>query len=320
MNEVHQVNWEQIAKINELRSRFVFHERFEELEKIFLGLLAARLLEVSNNASAEMRMISLIAEPGSGKSTAIRHLFDRSKEFVQDSPVPNAKLISLTISAKPTLKSVGLTILEELGFEMNRDRQNWYIWKLVRFHLREHQVVFVHLDEAQHLKLQGRKNDIPEIVDTLKNLSQDKSWPVGLLLSGTTDLSEIINFDDQLTRRMTGLVFKPLDIHADLENTVQLVANYCARVNLELDLGDPGEKLGQRIIHAAAYQFGLVNEFAVDAIEVALEADSSHLNRQHCAHAFQARKDCGEAFNPFLIQDFERIDTRKMFASKVDAR
>ena len=153
----------------------------------------------------------------------------------------------------------------------------WYIWDLVRYHLRENRVLFLHLDEAQDLKSRSTVNEISNVVNTLKSISQDPEWPVGLLLSGTEGLQQIVNFDPQLVRRVKGLRFAPLCFGGDAIDILDLVESYAARAGLRFDRGDQNMQLGERVIHASAYQFGLCITLTIYAIEDALLADDTVL-------------------------------------------
>lgn len=282
-------------------------------------LLAVRLSDLRAGRIQEADSLVLTAATGSGKTTAMRRLIRRATSELQASDFPEGKIVSVTVPSPATLKSVGISILAALGFRLKSDRQIWYIWDLVRFHLVENKVLFLHLDEAQDLKKKGRQNELSEIVNTLKSISQDTEWPVGFLLSGTEDLKEIVNLDKQLVRRMSAIRFESLTAQGNALDMLSLVQSYAARAKLDFDHHLGSKDLERRLLHASAYQFGLVIKLAILAIEEALYAGHSSLEPAHFEDAFRKWKGCTDAFNPFLVNDYLQIDAQRMFTMEVDA-
>lgn len=300
-------------KLSALKSRFIQRDRFEDLAKEFYESLSARLADLRAERVDEVQNISLVADSGSGKTTAIDKLVEQARGFLSETDLPDGKIIQIKIKAQPTFKSVGLDLLNAMEPNLKPNRENWYIWNLVRFHLRENQVLFVHFDEAQHLKMRGHRRDIPEIVDVLKTISGDQIWPVGFILSGTSDLKEILNFDDQIVRRFSAVEFEPLTRVADTQDTLGLIESYCNAAELRFDPGSHQDLLGERVIHAAAYQFGLVIKQTLKAIRICFDEGDATVTIEHFANAYQAEKSCGPGFNPFLVPQFTQINPRQLF-------
>lgn len=302
--------------MSELSARFAQHERYVDLERAVDRLIAVRLADLRSGRIQEADSLVLTAQTGSGKTTAMRRLIRGASDNLQKSDFPDSQIISVTVPSPATLKAVGISILAALGFPLKADRQNWYIWDLVRFHLAENRVLFLHLDEAQDLKRKGRQNELADIVNTLKSISQDTEWPVGFLLSGMEELKEIVNFDRQLVRRMKAMSFDPLSATSDALDMISLIESYASRASLQFDPANDATDLGKRILHASSYQFGLVIKLAVFAIEVALYAGHAKLKASHFAQAYKEWKGCTPAFNPFMVSDYLMIDTQRMFTSQ----
>ncbi len=304
--------------MSKLSARFARHHRFEHLEQTFERLLALRLADLRAGRCQEAMSLALIAATGSGKTTAGRRLVQRANQRLLVSDFPNGKIICLTIPSPATLKSVGMSILSALGYDLKTDRKIWYIWDLVRLHLAENQVLFLYLDEAQDLKKKGRRNELPEIVNTLKSISQDPDWPVGFLLSGTEDLKEIINLDTQLVRRMKAIRFEPLTVSSDSLDMLTLIQSYASKAGLSFNAEERNDDLGKRVLHASAYQFGLVIKLSLFAIEEALYAGDAELDCHHFGRGFTTWKACRDAFNPFLVPDYLQIDTQRLYTDEED--
>lgn len=305
-------------QLSELRARFVQHERYGPLSDMVRRLVASRLADLRAGRVTEAMSLALTAGAGSGKSVTIKHLCLEIHRELAVSDFPQGKIVSVNVPSPATLKSFGIRILLDLGYDLTGKREAWYIWDLVRFHLRQNHVLFLHFDEAQDLHSFKSKSELPEIVNMLKSISQDDIWPVGFILSGTEDLKRVINFDAQLMRRVKGYRFEKLQLQNDAEDILALVASYCAAVGLRPVSPEDGENLGERIIHASAYEFGLAIKMTLEAIEKALYGGGNYLSREHFAAAFEESKSCGDAFNPFLIPDFTKVDPRKLFGAEGD--
>lgn len=184
-------------KIAALRDHFVQHERFDPLEARFAMLIAKRLSDLTPGRFSEAHGLALSGASGTGKSAAMAFLLDRARQRLVTTQHPDATIISLRVPSPATLKFLGQTLLRALGYQISSERQAWYIWDLVRHHLRERKVLFVHLDEAQDLASRGTRHELSAVASMLKTLMTDPDWPVGIILSGTPELEEILNHDPQ---------------------------------------------------------------------------------------------------------------------------
>lgn len=71
---------------------------------------------------------------------------------------------------------------------------------------------------------------------------------------------------------------------------------------------------GERVVHAAANQFGITIVLILDAIEDAYLQGQKTLNRHNFIRAYHRRTSCDAEFNPFVVPDFMRIDARQVFS------
>ncbi|UWR99685.1 TniB family NTP-binding protein [Phaeobacter inhibens] len=300
-------------RIAVLKGRFIHHERYTPLAASFEMLVEMRLADLSAGMVNEAHGLALAGPSGAGKSAAIEFLLDGQIRRLADEGYGKTTIISLRVPSPATLKFLGQTLLRALGYQISSERQAWYIWDLVRHHLKERRVLFVHLDEAQDLASRGTKHELNAVASMLKTLMTDKDWPVGIILSGTNELEDILNHDPQLARRMKTTRFESLSPAAHGEDVVDLLESFCERAQL-----DPEEDVlelthGERLVHAAANQFGLVIELILAAIEDALLQEQKTLNRNNFVRAYHLRTSCDPEFNPFVVPDFLRVDARQVF-------
>ncbi|PRY74510.1 TniB protein [Yoonia maritima] len=305
-------------RIAALKDHFVWHERFEPLQERLSLLMEKRLADLSADRITEARGIALSGASGTGKSRAMTHLISGIWKRFAEHDLPHGAIISLRVPSPATLKSVGQMVLRALGYKLSAERQAWYIWDLVRFQLRERKVLFLHLDEAQDLSSRGTRNEMTSVASMLKTLMTDEDWPVGIILSGTTELEEILNHDPQLARRMNTIRFDPISAGANAEDVQGLLAGYAKRGQIRLASDTVGIPLSERLIHAAAFQFGLVIEIIIEAIELAYVRGDEILSQHHFAQTYTDRTACADAFNPFIVDDYYAIDARRVFTRETD--
>lgn len=305
---------ETAQRIARLRGHFVHHDRFGPLEDSFSLLIEKRLADCQAGRTSEARGLALSGPSGTGKTSATVQLMSRSRKWLDGAGHQDFSNVSIRVPSPATLKFVGQTLLRALGYQISSERQAWYIWDLVRHHLKERKILFVHLDEAQDLASRGTRHELNSVASMLKTLMTDPEWPVGIILSGTPELEEILNHDPQLARRMETVHFESLSPVKHGNDALDLIESYCGKAELA-----PGPDMlelahGERLIHAAAHQFGLVIELILASIEQAYLAGARQLTRAHFAKAYHLRTSCDDTYNPFIIPDYVRIDARQVFS------
>ena len=199
-----------------------------------------------------------------------------------------------------------------LGYPLMKDKSAGLIWDQVRTQLKEQRVLFLHFDEAQDLRGSATLRETQHVVNTLKSLMQTRGWPVGLILSGTSELKDMINSDVQLVRRIKPIEIPRLTLVHDIDAMYQLVVDCTGHVGLQTASAILEEHFLERIMHAADYEFGLVIEITIAAIEEALMAGSLELKATYFIDAFRSRSGCLDVQNPFLALDYLRINVRKL--------
>lgn len=154
---------------------------------------------------------------------------------------------------------------------------------MVRGFLKERQVLFLHLDEAQDIARHQTPKEMQAVINTLITMMQHRSWPVGLILSGMPALRDMLNFDPQLARRVIPIELPRLSPISDIAPLTEMTAFYAQEGGLAP--ADPAENadIAARLIQASDREFGLAIEIAIDAVEEALRAGSAKpLQRLFC--------------------------------------
>ncbi len=113
-----------------------------------------------------------------------------------------------------------------------------FLLEQVHYQLKELKIILLHFDEAQDIWGNANKPQRIAVINTLKSLSQNKEWPVILVLSGTEELKEMLNQDQQLGRRIKPTKLRPIAKATDAMRTV--INSYTAEVGLQgLTESDP---------------------------------------------------------------------------------
>jgi type II secretory pathway predicted ATPase ExeA len=254
-------------KIILLSKIFVETPTYLALERLFHDKVEQRRAELKAGVINEARGIALIGASGSGKTTAVRRLL---KPFINSAASDEIALarefLSFTVPSPATLKFVGQTALHAIGYPLQQNRTSQVIWEMVRNHLRAHQTIFLHMDEAQDLWLSQKPSEVQAVINTLKSLMQNQQWPVGLILSGMPVLKDMLNQDPQLARRIFPIVFPRLNLMADARQILETVHHYATEAQIVTDEKLLAEHFAARLIHAADGEYGLLIEYTIAAI------------------------------------------------------
>lgn len=304
LNDIH-------FKIAKLRAEFIKSEPYNRLWDQFDRQIQRRRANLSLGLYGEARGLAVVGAPGSGKSTLVNRLLNQYPDLSQPQPEQmRAELISLLVPSPATLKYVGSAMLCGLGYPLTRDKPAGFIWDQVRDLLHKRETLFVHLDEAQDLFSTKNLNTRGDVVNTLKSLMNNRVWPVGLILSGTPKMLEMINSDDQLKRRIDMINLDTVSWSTHGTEVRETFLAYAAKAGLsicpKLQLND----FLPRLVHAGCNELGLIIEMILSGIENALLAQSDALRIDHFVDAFQRKSGCSRGLNIFVVSDYLAIDPR----------
>jgi hypothetical protein len=261
----------------------------------------------------EQKGVALLGPAGAGKSRFVEEVI---KEFGQVTAASSgcefgSRIISVIVPGAASVKDTCGAILLELGYDIQSNRDENYLWRKVKSQMKLEKVAALHLDEVQDSGRFKTSTSMANFAKHFRNMMQDREWPVCLILTATLDAKEFINRDPTLTRRL-----KPIEMRdANAKTEGPLLRSAILQMAGKLNLDDDGlisePEFIAILIHAGASCFGLAMEIAVDALALARSEGSATLNYSHFAEVYFSRSNSDDENNPFMSDDWKNIDTRK---------
>lgn len=272
--------------------------------------------DIRNGGGSRKRSLFVIGESGSGKSFSLQQLFATLPEF-QPYNDEHARRIRPAISVEAP-RPCGIVdlcnaVLEELKLPQNHNMKPAFARELLSTILREHGVVYLHVDEAQHLLRHPTERAIRTMQDQLKVLVQTREWPLHVIFSGVDDLDLLLGTDDyQLGNRSHVRRFGELTWPGDravLEHIVSEIA--CEQCGLKLSEEMVKDDIYGRIWVAGLKAFGTSIETVQEASFMAVKNDHAVLTSAHFARYYERHYACLPADNVFTATPYADIDPRK---------
>lgn len=247
-------------------------------------------------------------ESGAGKTDIVRNLI-KTHPVLEPLTTPIGIIepcISISLPGPATLKVLALRILAKTGYGMDKKKTESLLWHELPDALKFAGIMFVHIDEFQHLFHPGC--DFEGLVKYIKGLMNNDTWPVSFIISGMPSVRNVIINDAQAERRNNSFTLAPIKL-PDHKALVKLIIKTLAG-EVPLEVTDLlASDMPDRIAHAANYQFGRICEVVMTAIQEAVLAGHAELNKTHFANAYVEHSDARgrNEVNPFISKDWARL-------------
>jgi type II secretory pathway predicted ATPase ExeA len=313
---------DRMARVN---SRHLVTFRDEALA-LRLNRLKRSLVAHYSGDEKQHRMLFIIGESHSGKSSLIEHAIASDlafAPFVTSEGINALPMLFMQYPSPGTLRNMASDGLEALGYPVKATLSESRIWPLFREQLKRRQVLFLIIDEAQHaIKSNNNDWEIQKVRDTFKHLVQMPDWPLRLILCGVSPLESVRDGDKQIASRSTVLNLGPLD----KENHAAHVRKYIEKIvveHAEMELADfIGGDFPKRLIHACDGCFGSIVQLVRMAVETAMVANATKVEKDHFTTAYAFISGCSPTSNIFTLDDWASLDAgaAKVIEDKQDVQ
>jgi type II secretory pathway predicted ATPase ExeA len=294
----------------------VYSSYIEHARDIRLGTMLRDLVDsvevCRRGAVSRRRALFLIGASGSGKSFALRHHFGRIAEFqprVNEYGETVRTVLSIEAPKPCTTKDFAVAILDAIGVPSKAKMTEGQLFTTVKTQLRERGIVYLHVDEAQHLLRHSSNRAILDVQDRLKSLMQIEDWPLHTIYSGTPELADLLTGDQQLANRAMVMRFIPLSLPGDKASVEQVLANIVegkCGLNLPEELRTD-DFLG-RLCFANSGCYGKIIEAVQAACFLVMHKGKGTVDRRAFVYNYQRDSGCLPSDNIFTAARWSEID------------
>ncbi|WP_167354057.1 TniB family NTP-binding protein [Sinorhizobium saheli] len=233
----------------------------------------------------------VMGESGAGKSTIVEKALKSLATLKDyDDGYGNEMRPILYVIAPPscTMTDLAAEILERLGYESASIGRGASVYHKLQRSLKNYGVRLLVIDEFQHVLEAPKIKGPAYVTNTMKNMLQDKSWPVHLVLVGLPEIEAVVDRDpaEQMERRTDPLTLANLSFKEDGEYVEWIVNTLVEdRAGLRMSSDQPHEFV-ERLMHGARSRFGLIMHLITYAIEDALEAGHDEVSTENWIEAY----------------------------------
>jgi hypothetical protein len=315
---------ERVARImRPLRARYVASERddliLKHIKEIIENILEKRNDKLSRSLSNRRAGfgIAIVGQSGAGKSTTLEHIFlnhaafpgyGRHGEF--------CSLVSVNAPSPCTRAQLGNLLLDALSYRVDDDKSGDAVerrtlpadeaWYRLGHQIRKQKRLVIHVGDMNHVMHQANPREIKKVTDNIKNLMNDKQWPVHFIFDGTPEMIAFPEGDRQLSRRLKFIPLENVTEAVDGEMIAGAIRRYAKDAGLKLVV-ERDDMLVGRLCRAAAFQMGLVFQILCDAIAVSLKGRRKTLKITDFVEAY-APRTMAPSLNIFLSPVWQTID------------
>lgn len=317
MNEISVDHHEWVAaQCARLEKVFVKTLTYSQFKTQFQELLYKRRAEAQAGLDTETEGILLAGAPGGGKTWLLRNVVKTLPDIRRNIADRQLDILFVRVPGTTTVMEIGQRILQDVGYGTRKSGKSDEVWEVVAKQLRKREIKFVCLDECQDLIFNQNGREIRLALSAMKSLMNSLTWPVNVVMTGTLELVELVNLDNQLVRRVEPIEIPKVSFATEGGGVPIVLAHLASIVSLNLSEDVQTSDFVMRLFHAAAYEQGLVFEFVKKAIRVCLYRRDTRLTAAHFAAYYGKRNGAPDGLNPFLAPSFEDLDVQQLLPAR----
>lgn len=301
-------------RVRKMRDITINTPEYLAIKDAFNRLLQQQRLDSAHRKNKEVHGLAILGDSGSGKTTTFRSIRALAEVTMG---LKQHEVVSFTVQSPASLKGVGAAALDALGYPLRANRTAFAIWQKVRDLLRENKTLILVVDEAQDIIRNQSKREMQDVVSTLKTIMQIEGWPVSVILMGVPHLPDgpglldLLHYDTQLARRLRPIEFTPLSEASFQVDARNLIPRYAKMAGVRVSDKIYDDKFVDRLVHAGNRQLGVTMELIIEALELSM-TQGDDLDRNHFRGVYGYRTGSVDALNPFVTDDYSRIDPYKL--------
>ncbi|NKL25505.1 AAA family ATPase [Rhizobium leguminosarum bv. viciae] len=189
----------QVKRLGQQNYEYVRSSRDKLLTKI-TDRLCNNAASALFGGSEKRRAVFVVGESDSGKTRALQELVAGREEFKpRRTSAGWAKTFVHWDAPKPlTMKGFALKGLAACGYavEENARYTERELFELLKEQIREKRIIFMWIDEMQHVLNAKTEAEIQNVSDIIKSLLQIPGWPLHMILSGVPTLANFLAPED----------------------------------------------------------------------------------------------------------------------------
>jgi AAA domain len=290
--------------------------------------------------AGKRRALFLLGESDSGKTRAMEYHIPKREEF-KPYTLPNGEVVRPFVSFEAprpiTPKGFARKALIACGYPIVSNKlTEQELFELLKEVIRNNRILFLHVDEMQHVLKGTTTGEIQHVSDIIKSLLQIPGWPLHMILSGVPSLARFLSPEDgdpQLRNRSFVVELKQMT----RKDTAFLLKLQTSIMQGEgVTVGDAAsDSFIHRLLHACNGASGTIIQMMLAAADRAIAehatstieagtADSlvvgpagpspAVVNIKHYAAVYALNSGCRPSENIFTEADWEEIDPSKSLA------
>lgn len=288
-------------------------ERGTKIQKALALIFSRHLGGLRSGAKFETEGLLVTGRSGAGKTSEVDHVIDMFNASGAQLPDgKTARFVSCMLSAKGGWKGLGNMTLKALGYHLADTARNteMQIWHKVVQQAKAQGVVGIYYDEAQHIFRGKTERERLATLDSLKTLMKSEEWPLILICSGVPELKGYLYEEEQLSRLLTEVELKDIDLPRDFDILHEVVSRVALDANLDPAPTLATEDFYHRLATGAGFRWGLAIMITSRAIEECQIAGSGILSPNHFADAWARKTDTPAISSPFFNKQYVSVFPR----------